>query len=115
MTAPARGGGGGRGVGVGGQGGRGEGGGRGGGGPDFGAPLHKQPKSIGGGETSPPDLGARLWVHTEAPPPPRPPKRVVWEGGGDPKHLILKLGGLPSQVTYAHREVIQAIPDTGSV
>ena len=28
-----------------------------------GAP-YRQPKSIGGGETSPPDLGAHLWVHT---------------------------------------------------
>ena len=35
---------------------------------------------MGGGETSPRDLGARLWVHTEGPPP--PPKRVVWKGGG---------------------------------
>ena len=31
-------------------------------------PSHRQPKSIGGGETSPPDLGAHLWVHTEGPP-----------------------------------------------
>ena len=30
-------------------------------------PSHRQPKSIGGGETSPPDLGAHLWVHTEGP------------------------------------------------
>ena len=28
-----------------------------------------QPKSIEGGETSPPDLGAHLWVHTERDPP----------------------------------------------
>ena len=28
-------------------------------------PSHRQPKSIGGGETSPPDLGAHLWVHTQ--------------------------------------------------
>ena len=97
MTAPARGGGGGRGGegaeegGVGGgerggEGGRGEGGegGRGGGGEGGGGrgggrggrilvlPSHGQPKSIGGGETSPPDLGAHLWVHTEEPPPPPP-------------------------------------------
>ena len=39
-----------------------------------GLPSHKQPKSIQGGETSPPDLGARLWVHTEGPPPPPPPE-----------------------------------------
>ena len=25
--------------------------------------------ATGGGETSPPDLGAHLWVHTEGPPP----------------------------------------------
>ena len=76
MTAPARGEGrgggreGGRGVeeGEGGRGGRGRGGG--GEGEDFGAPFHRQPKFIGGGETSPPDLGAHLWVHTEGPPPP---------------------------------------------
>ena len=36
-------------------------------------PSHRQPKSIGGGETSPPDLGAHLWVHTEGPPPPPGP------------------------------------------
>ena len=59
----------------GGEGGRGGGGGGGrvegvGEGVFFGAPLHRQPKSIGGGETSPPDLGAHLWVHTEGPPPP---------------------------------------------
>ena len=59
----------GEGGGGGGWGGRGGEGGRGAG-PDFGAPPHKQPESIGGGETSPPDLGARLWVHTEGPPPP---------------------------------------------
>ena len=71
MTAPARGG-------EGGEGGGGGGGGRGGGGGGGGEgsarilvlPSHRQPKSIGGGETSPPDLGAHLWVHTEAPPPP---------------------------------------------
>ena len=33
-------------------------------------PSHRQPKSIGGGETSPPDLGAHLWVHTEGRTPP---------------------------------------------
>ena len=33
-------------------------------------PSHRRPKSIGGGETSPPDLGAHLWVHTGGPPPP---------------------------------------------
>ena len=63
-----------------GRGGRGEEGGRrgeegGGGGRGEGTrilvlPSHRQPKSIGGGETSPPDLGAHLWVHTEGPPPP---------------------------------------------
>ena len=31
-------------------------------------PSHRQPKSIGGGETSPPDVGAHLW-DTEEPPP----------------------------------------------
>ena len=66
----------------------GEGGDRGGkegAGPDCGAPSHKQPKSIGGGETSPRDLGARLWVHTEGPPPP-PPRGWfgrVGQWGGD--------------------------------
>ena len=64
-TAPQ---GGGRG---GGQGGRGEGeGGRGGGEGGFWCSPHRQPKSIEGGETSPPDVGAHLWVHTEGPPPP---------------------------------------------
>ena len=42
-------------------------------------PSHRQPKSIGGGETSPPDLGAHLWVHTEAAPP--PPHDGVFVGG----------------------------------
>ena len=64
---------GGRGGRVGGGGGGGEGGGGGGGGARILAlPSHKQPKSIGGGDTSPPDLGARLWVDTEGPPPPPP-------------------------------------------
>ena len=76
------------GGGVGGRGGRGggqggEGGGRGGGGGEGGGilvlPSHRQPKSIGGGETSPPDLGAHLWVHTEATRPPPPPR--WWFGG----------------------------------
>ena len=67
MTAHARGGEGG------GRGGRGGGeGGEGGGARILVLPSHRQPKSIGGGETSPPDLGAHLWVHTEAPPPPPP-------------------------------------------
>ena len=81
-----RGGGGGGGEGGGGEGGEGGGGGGGEGGRQgreggWGgeSPSHRQPKSIGGGETSLPDLGAHLWVHTEAPPP--PPKRVVWRGG----------------------------------
>ena len=43
-------------------GGRGGDGGKGGGGGEGGRilvlPSHRQPKSIGGGETSPPDLGA---------------------------------------------------------
>ena len=42
---------------------------------------HRQPKSVGGGETSPRDLGAHLWVHTEG--PPLPPMMVVLRGGGD--------------------------------
>ena len=41
---------------------------------------HRQPKSIGGGETSPRDLGAHLWVHTERDPP--PPTMVSLRGGG---------------------------------
>ena len=65
-----------------GRGGRGWRAGRGGQGGEGGSgdPSHRQPKYIGGGETSPPDLGAHLWVHTEAPPP--PPTTVVWRGGG---------------------------------
>ena len=51
-------GGGGEGGGAGKGGGEGEGGGQEGTHQDFGAPSHRQPKSIGGGETSPPDLGA---------------------------------------------------------
>ena len=35
-----------------------------------GVPSHRQPKSMGGGETSAPDVGAHLWVHTEGAPPP---------------------------------------------
>ena len=35
---------------------------------------------MGGGETSPRDLGARLWVHTEGPPP--PPQEGGLEGWG---------------------------------
>ena len=70
MTAPARGGAGGGGGGEGG-GGRGEGG-RGG----LVLPSHAQPKFFGGGETSPPDLGAHLWVHTEGPPP---PTMALWD------------------------------------
>ena len=34
---------------------------------------YKKPKSIGGGETSPPHLGAHLRVHTDQPPP-------LWRG-----------------------------------
>ena len=65
----------------GGGGGGGGGGGRGGGRhQDFGLPSHRQPKSIGGGETSPPDLGAHLWVHTEAPTP--PPHDGLFAGWG---------------------------------
>ena len=41
---------------------------------------YRQPKSIGGGETSPPDLGAHLWVHTDE--PPRPPHEGHFEGRG---------------------------------
>ena len=63
-------------------GGRGQGGRRGGGGGEGGGrgeggrrilvfPSHRQPKFIGGGEASPPDLGAHLWVHTEGPPRPQ--------------------------------------------
>ena len=75
MTAPARGEGGeGGGGGGGGREGEGGGGGRGGEGNTriLVLPSHRQPKSIGGGETSPPDLGAHLWVHTEGTPPPPP-------------------------------------------
>ena len=72
MGAPARGG-----EGRGGEGGRaGEREGEGGGGKAtriLVLPSHRQPKCVGGGETSSPDLGAHLWVHTEAPPPPPPP------------------------------------------
>ena len=72
---------GGEGGGGGGRGGGGEGG-EGGGGEPPGFWCQGQPKSIviGGGETSPPDLGAHFWVHTEVPPP--PPTMVVWRGGG---------------------------------
>ena len=87
MTAPARGeGGGGGGGGEEGGGGGGEGGeGGGGGGGEENTrilvlPSHRQPKSIGGGETSPPDLGAHLWVHTEGTPP--PPTMALLRGGG---------------------------------
>ena len=64
----------------------GEGGGRGGRGEGEGGtilvlPSHEQPKSVGGGETSPPNLGAHFWVHTEAPPPP-PPHDGGLEGWG---------------------------------
>ena len=59
------------------MGGGGEGGG--GGHQDFGAPLPQTAKSIGGGETSPRDLGAHLWVHTEGPPPPHD---GPFQGGG---------------------------------
>ena len=45
-------------------------------------PSHTQPKSIGGGETSPPDLGAHLWVHTEAPPPPHDGLFAGWGSVG---------------------------------
>ena len=54
---------------VGGRGGRGGGGGAGGG-----------EGSIRGVETSLPDLGAHLWVHTEGPLP--PPTMVTLRGGG---------------------------------
>ena len=54
--------------GEGGEGGEGEGGR--GGGLILVFPSHRQPKLIGGGETSPPDFGAHLWVHTAGPPPP---------------------------------------------
>ena len=52
------------------------------GGGGEGGPSHRQPKSIGGGETSPPDLGAHLWVHTERPPPPMMARRG-WVGIGE--------------------------------
>ena len=79
------------------QGGEGGGGGRGGRGGKGGGrgegtrilvlPSHRQPKSIGAGETSPPDLGAHLWVHTEGPPPAMWFRGVgsVWRGlrGGE--------------------------------
>ena len=56
-------------IGMGGRGGRGgRGWGEGGSGRILVFPAHRQPKSIGGGETSPPDLGAHLWVHTEGTP-----------------------------------------------
>ena len=60
-----RGGGGGGGRGGGGGGQEGEGGGG-----VLVLPSHRQPKSIGGNETSLPDVGAHLWVYTEGPPPP---------------------------------------------
>ena len=59
---------------VGGEGGEVGGGGRRG-------ASHKQPKSAGGGETSPLDPGAHLWVHTERDPPP-PPHDGNFEGWG---------------------------------
>ena len=70
----------------------GEGGGRGGGGGGEGGrgeagilvlPAHKQPKSTGGGETSPLEPGAHLWVHTERDPPPPPPRWGGGQWGGD--------------------------------
>ena len=66
----------------GGEGGRGEGGGGGEATRILVLPSHAQPKSIGGGETSPPDLGAHFGVHTEAPPPPPPHPRGGLEGWG---------------------------------
>ena len=75
---------------VGGEGGQeGEGGKGGVGGGEGGAgqggilvlPSHKQPKSTERGETSPPDPGAHLWVHTEGPPP-LPSTMVTLRGGG---------------------------------
>ena len=86
---------GGGGRGGGGEGGRGgEGGGKGGGRGGEGGrgergrgflvlPSHRQPNSIGGGETSPPDLGAHLWVHTEGPPPPTMVTLRGGQWGGD--------------------------------
>ena len=62
---------GGRGGGGEGGGGRGGEGGRGGG--------CSPPTDSQGGETSPPDLGAHVWVHTEEPPP---PTMVTLRGGG---------------------------------
>ena len=50
------------------------------GGGGRGGASHKQPKSAGGGETSPLDPGAHLWVHTERDPP-RPPTMVTLRGG----------------------------------
>ena len=101
VTAPARGKGG-RGEGEG-RGGEGRGGGGGAGGEggrrEVGArctrilvlPSHRQSKSIGGGETSPPDLGAHLWVRGlevgNRGKPLRPPgPRRIWSS-----HLSLRL------------------------
>ena len=72
---------GGGGGGEGGRWGEGEGGG-GGGGEFWCSPSHGQPKSVGGGETSPPDLGAHLWVHTEGPPPPHDGPFAGWGSVG---------------------------------
>ena len=44
--------------------------------------AHRQTKSMGGGETSPPDLGAHLWVHTERDPPPHDGKFEGWGSVG---------------------------------
>ena len=65
----------------GGEGGRGGGGGGEGGRGILVLPVHKQPKSTGGGETSPLDPGAHLWVHTERDPPP-PTHDGNFEGWG---------------------------------
>ena len=72
------GGGGGGGEGGGGGGGEGGEGGRGGEGGFWCSPRTDSPKSIGGGEASPPHLGAHLWVHTEGP----PATMVSLRGGG---------------------------------
>ena len=78
----------------GGEGGRGERGGRvgeweGGKGTRIWVlPSHRQPKSIQGGETSPPDLGAHLWVHTEGPPLPHNGALALFRGWGEAIFMI---------------------------
>ena len=72
--------------GEGGKGGRrGAGGGEGGAEGEVGRilvfPSHRQPKSIQGGETSPPDLETSFMGSHRGPPPP-PPTMVSLRGGG---------------------------------